>query len=164
MSTADANAPELTEDERAAIDAILAEHEGDAKAAGIGALKSVQEARGFVSDAALAAVARHLGLDPAELDAVATFYNLIFRAPVGRHVILVCDSVSCWIMGADAVTSSLSDALGIAMGETTADGRFTLLPTVCLGDCDHAPVAMVGRDMLRELDPAGAAEAVERYR
>ncbi len=161
MSTADPRAPELTEDERAAIDAILDEHEGDAKAAGVGALKSVQERRGWVSDAALQAVARHLGLDPVELDAVATFYNLIFRSPVGREVILVCDSVSCWIMGADVVSAALCDRLGVVMGGTTADGRFTVLPSVCLGDCDHAPVAMVGRKMLRDIDPARVAALVE---
>ncbi len=162
MSTADA--PHLAEDERAAIDAVLAEHAGDARAAGVGALKAVQERRGWVSDAALAAVARHLGLDPAELDAVATFYNLIFRSPVGRHVILVCDSVSCWIMGAERVREALCDRLGVAMGETTPDGRFTLLPTVCLGDCDHAPVAMVGRDLHHDIDPARVADRLEPYR
>ncbi len=162
MSTADA--PHLSDAERTAIDAALAEHDGDARAAGIAALKAVQDGRGWVSDAALGAVSHHLGLPEAELDSVATFYNLIFRAPVGRHVVLVCDSVSCWIMGSDAVRDALCGRLGIAPGETTPDGRFTLLPTVCLGDCDHAPVAMVGETLHRDIAPADASRLLDGYR
>ena len=88
---------------------------------------------------------RILGMTAEELDGVATFYNLIYRRPVGRHVILMCDSVSCWIMGYDRMRACAKKSLGIAPGETTADGRFTLLPVPCLGTCDKAPAMMVGR-------------------
>ena len=72
-------------------------------------------------------------MSTADLDGVATFYNLIRRKPVGRHVAMICDSVSCWIMGCERVRDHLCDQLGTTLGGTTADGRFTLLPIVCLG-------------------------------
>src|SRR5262249_28598428 len=88
-----------------------------------------------------------------ELDGVATFYNLIFRRPVGQHVILLCDSVSCWIMGYERLQTHLRTRLGITLGETTADGQFTLLPIPCLGTCDHAPALMIDDALYRDLDP-----------
>jgi NADH-quinone oxidoreductase subunit E len=82
---------------------------------------------------------------------VATFYNLIFRKPVGKHVIMVCDSVSCWIMGEERLIDHLQRKLGIKPGETTPDGMFTLLPTVCLGHCDQAPVMMLDGEIIANL-------------
>jgi NADH-quinone oxidoreductase subunit E len=123
------------------------------KAACIDALKIVQRRRGWVSDEALRDLAQFLEMTADELDSVATFYNLIFRKPVGRHVILVCNSVSCWIMGYDRIVDRLKERLGIGFGETTSDGRFTLLPQVCLGACDHAPVMMIDEDLHLDLDP-----------
>ena len=76
---------------------------------------------------------RFLDMSPDEVEGVATFYNLIYRQPVGRHVILLCDSVSCWILGYDGLLEHLSGRLGIGLGETTADGRFTLLPAPAWG-------------------------------
>lgn len=121
----------------------------------IDALKIVQRHRGWVSDEALADVADFLRLPPAELEGVATFYNMIFRKPTGRHVILLCDSVTCWIMGYERLRAHFARRLGIAPGETSADGRFTLLPNVCLGACDHAPVMMLDEAHHQDLDPAG---------
>ncbi|HOK44588.1 MAG TPA: NADH-quinone oxidoreductase subunit NuoE [Bryobacteraceae bacterium] len=133
------------------------------RAASIDALRIVQRRRGWVSDEALADVAELLGMSPAELESVATFYNLIFRKPVGRHVILICDSVSCWIMGYTKVRDHLKARLGINFGETTSDGRFTLLPIVCLGACDRAPVMMVDEDTHLDLTPARIDAILERY-
>ncbi len=113
------------------------------RAAGPEALKIVQRRLGWISDETLHEVASLLDMTPAQLDSVATFYNLIFRKPVGKHVILVCDSVSCWVMGYETVRDYLMKRLGVKLGETTADGRFTLLPTACLGACDLAPVMMI---------------------
>ncbi len=129
----------------------------------VDALKIVQRHRGWVSDEGLADVALHLGITLAELEGVATFYNLIFRKPVGQHVILLCDSVSCWIMGYEGVCRHLADRLGIAPGETTADGRFTLLPNVCLGACDHAPVMMIDEAHYQDLDPAKVDQILATY-
>lgn len=98
-----------------------------------------------------------------ELDSVATFYNFIFRKPVGRHVILICDSVSCWIMGYDRILERLKERLGIGFGETTTDGRFTLLPNVCLGACDHAPVMMIDEDLHIEVDPQMLDRILTQY-
>lgn len=134
------------------------------RAACMDALKIVQKRFGYVSDRHLAELAALLEMTPAELDGVATFYNLVFRRPVGRHVILLCDSIACWVMGADAARAQIRDRLGIAPGETTADGRFTLLPIVCLGCCDRAPAMMVGEDLHGTLDAAKLDEILERYR
>ena len=121
-----------------------ASHYEKPSAAAIEALKLIQAERGWVSDENLRELAALLDMSPAELDSVATFYNLIYRRPVGKRVIHYCNSVSCWMLGAEEVKESLCRKLGVKLGETTADGQFTLLPIVCLGACDKAPVVMVG--------------------
>jgi len=121
--------------------------------ASIEALKVVQKYRGWVSDECLNQVADLLDMSAEELDQVATFYNLIYRRPVGKKVILCCDSVSCWMLGADRVQERISQWLGVQPGGTTADGEYTLLPIVCLGACDHAPVIMVGDKLHHDVEP-----------
>jgi NADH-quinone oxidoreductase subunit E len=120
----------------------------DKTAVSIEALKIVQKHRRWVSDESLVAVAELLKMSPAQLEGVATFYNLIYRQPVGKTVIHYCNSVTCWMLGAEKVRERLCRHLNVELGEITADGEYTLLPIVCLGACDHAPVAMVG-DQLR---------------
>ena len=142
----------LSEPERKAIDAELG-HYPDRRAACIEALKIVQAQRGWVSDEALQAVASHLEMSPEEADGVATFYNLILRRPVGRHVIFYCDSVSCWVMGCDVIGRTMQAKYGIGPGQTTEDGRFTLLPICCLGNCDHAPAIMLDGRHHGDIDP-----------
>ncbi len=115
--------------------------------AAIDAMLVVQKHRGWVSDESLKAIAHLLEMSAEELEGIATFYNLIFRKPVGEKVILLCDSVSCWLRGYEDVKQRLSETLGIEHGETTADGRYTLLPVPCLGACDRAPVMMVGDEL-----------------
>ncbi len=127
------------------------------------ALKIVQRHRGWVCDEALKDVAALLGLSPAELDSVATFYNGIYRRPVGRHVILLCDSVSCWIMGYNPLRERLESRLGIGLGQTTADGRFTLLPTACLGLCEQAPALMIDDNVHGDLTPEKLDQVLENY-
>ena len=68
---------------------------------------------------------------------------MVFRKPVGRHVVLVCDSFACWSLGYAELRAAVEAELGVGMGQTTADGRFTLLPIVCLGACDRGPAMMV---------------------
>lgn len=128
------------------------------------ALKVVQRQRGgWVDDAALRDVADYLAMTTDEVEDVATFYNMVFRRPVGRHIILLCDSVSCVIMGYDNLLDYLHERLGIGLGETTPDGRFTLLPVACLGACDRAPAMMVDDDLHGPLTPALIDEILERY-
>lgn len=153
----------LDREEAQEIEAELTRY-GDHRALAIEALKIVQRHRGWVSGEAIADIAQRLGLAPAELEGIATFYNLVFRRPVGRHVILLCDSVSCWLMGATALQEHIAGRLGIEHGQTTPDGRFTLLPIVCLGACDHAPVMLVDDDLHLDVDSAEAVQLLERYR
>ena len=153
----------LSPEERQEIEAKLARYPAK-QAVTIDALLIVQKQRGWVSDETLKDLAAFLGMTVEDLDGVATFYNLIFRKPVGRHVVTVCDSVSCWIMGYEKIRRRLTKDLGIELGQTTSDGRFTLLPIVCLGTCDHAPAMMVGRDLYRDLSPEKLQGILEKYR
>lgn len=123
-------------------------HYADRSAVSIDALKIVQKYRRWISDECLRAVAELLEVDPAQLEAVATFYNLIYRQPVGKTVIHYCNSVSCWIMGAEQVRERLCRQLQVEPGEMSADGEYTVLPIVCLGACDHAPALLVGEKLL----------------
>jgi NADH-quinone oxidoreductase subunit E len=127
------------------------------------ALKAVQRHRGWVSDEAVRDIADYLGVTPAEVDSIATFYSVIHRKPVGRHVIWICDSVSCWITGFPGLLEHFKKTLGIAPGETTADGRFTLLPNACLGLCEQAPAMMVDRDPHGNLTPEKIDQILSRY-
>jgi NADH-quinone oxidoreductase subunit E len=123
-----------------------AESHGGAKAAMLEALRLVQDAEGWVSDSDLAEAAATLGVTAAEIESLATFYSHIFRNPVGETVILLCDGLSCFLCGADAVRDAIMARLGVGFGETTPDGRFTLINTCCVGACDRAPAALIGRD------------------
>jgi NADH-quinone oxidoreductase subunit E len=152
----------LTVREKREIEAEI-EHYQDPRAACVDAMKIVQRHRGWVSDEALQDLAPLLGMSLEELDGVATFYNLIFRRPVGEHVIMVCDSVSCWLTGYERVRDHLFARLGITMGETTADGRFTLLPIVCLGACERAPAMMIDGNLHADLSPEGIDAILDEY-
>src|SRR5512133_92110 len=121
-------------------------------AACIDALKIVQVHRGWISDEAVSDIASELNMSADEVDGVATFYTRIYRKPVGRNIILVCDGISCMIMGYESLYELFSKKLSIRFGETTPDNRFTLLPVSCLGDCDHAPVFMINNDHFNNID------------
>lgn len=152
----------LTPEERHEIDeeiAILPRRQ----AAVIEALKVVQRHRRWVDDDAVGDIAEHLEMSRDEVDSVATFYNLIYRQPVGRHVIHLCDSVSCWIVGYPEIRAALEEKLGIGYGGTTEDDRFTLLPIPCLGTCDHAPAMMVDEDLHRDLTPEDLDAILAEY-
>lgn len=138
-------------------------HHGGARGAMLETLRMIQQEEGWVSDARLREAAAELGVTPAELDGVASFYSLIFRRPVGETVILLCDGASCWLNGADAVRDALTARLGIGYGETTPDGKFTLINMACVGGCDRAPAAVVGRDrrLVGPLTPEALAQLLE---
>ena len=109
-------------------------------------------------------VAKFLEISPEELDSVATFYNMIFRKEVGKHVILICDSISCWVMGYENLRDQLLNRLGIKFGETTPDGLFTVLPNCCLGTCDCAPALMIGNDLYRNVTIEQLDEILMKYK
>ena len=152
----------LTEEDRHAIEHEM-HHYDDARAAVIEALKIVQKREGWVPDGAIPAIGAILGIPAADVEGVATFYNLIFRQPVGRHVIKLCDSLSCYLTGHEAVLGAIEKQLGIRPGQTTADNRFTLLPICCLGACDRGPVLMINDDTHFNLSPDGIAKVLEQY-
>ena len=133
-------------------------------AACIEGLKIIQQNHRWVSDEAIKELGEILLMSAEAVDSVATYYNLIFRRPVGRHVILVCDSVSCWLMGYEMLLIALSNKLAIKFGETTDDDRFTLLPIICLGTCDHAPAIMIDEDLHRDLTTDKLDEILATYK
>ena len=153
----------LTVEEREEIEAELARYPTK-EAVCIDAMKIVQRHRGWVSDEGVRDIADLLEMSAADLDGVATFYNLIFRKPVGRHVVMLCNSVSCWILGYERMREHLTKRLGIQFGETTPDNRFTLLPIVCLGACDHAPAMLVDNELHTDLGPDRIDEVLEAYK
>jgi NADH-quinone oxidoreductase subunit E len=152
----------LTEDERRDIDEVLP-HYADRRSGLLSTLKIVQRHRGWIADEAVRDVAAYFDVTVDDVESRATFYNLLFREPVGRHVILVCDSIACWVVGYEELRDALKAQLGVELGGTTADGRFTLLPIVCLGACDRAPAMMVDDDLHGPVTPADLAGVLARY-
>jgi len=123
-------------------------------AVAIDALKIVQKHHRWVSDEALFALADYLDMSAAELEGIATFYNLIYRKPVGKQIISLCNSVTCWIKGYDNLEKHISARLNIGLGGTTDDDQYTFLPAPCLGACDRAPVMMLGEELHDHLSEA----------
>jgi NADH-quinone oxidoreductase subunit E len=130
----------------------------------IDALKIIQHHRGWVSDESVKDIAEFLDISNEDVDGIATFYSRIYRKPVGRNVILLCDNVTCMIMGYQSLFEYISRKLGINFGGTTPDGRFTLLPISCLGDCDNAPVLMINTDHYNRLTIEKIDELLESYK
>ncbi|MBI2817024.1 MAG: NADH-quinone oxidoreductase subunit NuoE [Acidobacteria bacterium] len=153
----------LSAEEKAELDRELQQYPARQSAC-IDAMKIVQRHRRWLSDEALRDIGEYLGMSVADLDGVATFYNLLFRKPVGRHVVMICDSVTCWIMGYEKLRDTLMNRLGVSLGETTSDDRFTVLPIVCLGNCDKAPTLMVDRDTYGNVSPETVEEILARYK
>jgi NADH-quinone oxidoreductase subunit E len=109
-------------------------------------LHIVQRERGFVSPQAEEWVAALLGISALQVREVLSFYTLLHRKPVGRYVIQVCRNISCFLAGSEDIVKHLEKKLGVRAGETTADGKYTLMAVECLGNCDHAPCLMVNDD------------------
>jgi NADH-quinone oxidoreductase subunit E len=138
-------------------------HYADPRAASIDALKVVQKRHGWVPDGAIYAIGDVLGIPASDVEGVATFYNLIFRQPVGRHVITICDSIGCFLTGYEDTVAAMKKQLGIELGQTTPDNRFTLLPICCLGACDKGPVLMIDEDTHGNVAAADVAKLLEQY-
>ena len=121
----------------------------------------LQDHYGFLSDEALEEAALLLGMTPLEMEELATFYTFIFREPVGKYVIHVCDSIICWMDGYESIRDYLCQKLGIKMGETTPDGLFTLLPVCCIGYCDRSPAILINRKVYGPLTPEKLGNILE---
>ena len=134
----------FTADRRAKLEAICARYPADQrKSAILAALYLAQDQQGYLTLNAMRHVAEAIGCTPAQVEDVVSFYTMFYTRPVGRHVLQVCRTLSCALMGAERVTEELAQALHIRPGETDAAGEFTLLEVECLGACDRAPVVGV---------------------
>lgn len=125
---------------------------------------ALQKHYGYLSDEAVHEAAELLSMTPLEIDELATFYDFIYREPVGRYVIHVCDSAICWMFGCESVLDYLSRKLAVVAGGTTADGLFTLLPTCCVGYCDHAPVMLINGKSYGHLTPESIDQVLDTLR
>lgn len=125
---------------------------------------AVQRHYGYLSDEALHEAAELLDMTPLELEEIATFYDFIYREPVGKFVIHMCDGVVCWMFHENSVFKHLCEKLGVSVGETTADGLFTILPTACIGYCDHAPAMIINGNFYGDLTPERIDEILEKLK
>lgn len=127
-------------------------------------MEELQRHYGWLTDEAVREAAELLGLTPLQVEELATFYEMIYRRPVGRRVIHVCDSISCWAVGGVTLMNFLAEHLGVAPGGMTADGVFTLLPCCCLGNCGEGPTMMIGDTLYGRVTPERAEEILRRER
>jgi NADH-quinone oxidoreductase subunit E len=130
----------------------------------INVMYQVQKHYGYLSDEGLLEAAEILGLTPLELEELATFYDFIYRRPVGKFVIHVCDGVVCWMFHENSVFEYLCQKLEVCAGEISADGMFTVLPTACIGFCDHAPAMLINGRMYGPLTPELIDEILEKLK
>jgi NADH-quinone oxidoreductase subunit E len=127
-------------------------------------MMALQDHYGYLSDQAIEDGARLLNMTPLELEELATFYDFIYREPVGRYVLAVCDGVVCWMNGHERILDHLRRRLGVGPGETTEDGLFTLLPVGCIGYCDLSPAILVNRRPHGPMTPESLDALLDRLR
>jgi len=118
---------------------------------------------GYMNDEAVREAAAILRMTPLEIEELATFYDFIYRRPVGKFVIHVCDGVVCWMYHYCSVFTYLCRKLGVEAGETTADGLFTVVPTACIGDCHNAPSMLVNGEFFGNLTPEKIDSILDRF-
>jgi NADH-quinone oxidoreductase E subunit len=131
------------------------------EAALIPLLHKVQRVRRCISDETAAEVAEFLGVPEQRVLGVVTFYTMFFRRPVGKYVIWHCKTLSCHLRGAPDVLEAMKKKLGIGVGETTTDGKFTLMQTECLGLCDLAPAILINDERYEHLTPESVVKILE---
>ena len=125
---------------------------------------ALQEHYGHLSDDAVQEVASLLAMTPLEVEELATFYTFIYREPVGKYVIHLCDSLICWMDGVESLKDYICKKLAIEMGGTTADGLFTLLPVCCIGYCDLSPAMLINRKVYGHLTPEKIDKILEKLK
>ncbi|MBI1922187.1 MAG: NADH-quinone oxidoreductase subunit NuoE [Geobacter sp.] len=129
--------------------------------AAVDVMKELQRHYGWLTDEAVVEAAELLGLSPLQVEELATFYEMIYRRPVGEKVVHVCDSISCWAMGGETLLAHVAGRLGIKPGGSTADGMFTLLPCACLGMCGDGPAMMIGEALYGRVTPEMVVEILK---
>lgn len=145
----------LSAESIADIDRWVAKYPADQKQSAVmAALRIAQDQNGgWLTSELMDAVADHLEMEPVAVYEVATFYSMYELKPVGKHKICVCTNISCMLLGSDDVVAHLTDRLGIGLGETTEDGKFTLKEVECLGACVNAPMFQIGEHYYEKLTP-----------
>ena len=138
----DPKRPEFTPDQIAEVRRLQTLYP-DKQGALLPVLRMAQDVFGYISLEIEEYVAGLFGMSPAHVHEVVTFYTLFFQQPKGRHVVSVCHNLSCHLMGAKSIVEHLTRRLGVEVGETTADGRVTLLTVECLCACEQAPMMQV---------------------
>ena len=129
--------------------------------AAVDVMKKLQHHYGWLTDEAVQEASELLCMSPLQVEELATFYEMIYRRPVGRHVIHVCDSISCWSMGGESLLKQFEQILGIEVGATTSNGSFTLLPCCCLGNCGNAPAVVVADRLYGPIAPDQVSALLE---
>ena len=145
------------------LDAVLEKY-GPVEGSLITVLQQAQELYGYLSIELLAHIALRMGLKPAKVLGVATFYTQFRLHPIGKHLILLCQGTACHVNGSTAVETALLDELGVAENEITADGLFTLTNVACLGCCSLSPVMMLDGDAHGSLTPEKARQIIREVR
>lgn len=154
-----------TPERREALEAICARYPPDRRrSAVLAALYLAQAQQGHITRNAMRHVAEVIGCTPADVEDVVSYYTMFYTRPVGRHVIQVCRTLSCALMGAERVTEALAAGIGVAPGETDAAGEFTLIEVECLGACDKAPVIGVNDRWHECQSPEGVPALLEGLR
>ena len=143
---------EFSEKARAELDQVIARYP-TREGAILPALYLVQQEFGYVSLEAMERVAEIIGVSPARIYGVATFYTMFNKEPVGKYLIQVCCNLPCALMGAEEVFQYISEKLGIKEGETTPDKKFTLMKVECLGACGDAPMMQINDEYYLKLTP-----------
>ena len=145
------------------LDEVFREFAGDSHAL-VAILQRAQEIYGHLPTDVIYRIAEKQGVSPAKVLGVATFYSQFRLKPVGKNLILLCKGTACHVNGADSIAKALKEELGIADGETTADGLFTLNEVACLGCCSLSPVMMINEETFGSLTPEKAREIVRRIK
>ena len=144
----------LSPQARAEIDKWIAKYPPNRKRSAVmAALRIVQEEMGWLTNESMDAVAAYLEMEPVSVYEVATFYSMYDLKPVGHHKISVCTNISCMLRGAGDVVRHLEEKLGVRLGETTPDGKFTLKEVECLAACAGAPMFQIGKTYYENLTP-----------
>ncbi len=147
------------------IDHWIAKYPAEEKnSAVIAALMIVQEEKGYLIPEYMDAVADYLDMPPIAVYEAASFYTMYEHEPTGRHLINVCTNISCKLCGSAEVVHYLQKKLGIKLGETTEDGRYTLRSVECLGACVNAPMMQVDKDYHENLTTESIDKVLEQYK
>jgi NADH-quinone oxidoreductase subunit E len=151
----------LTEQTKAAIIRLQNQYPNP-RSALIPALHLAQKENGYLPRDVQNEIAHLFHIDPNEVNAIVTFYDMFYEEPVGKHILHVCKNASCMLRGCDQLLQQLCHKLGIKPGETTADGEFTVISSECLAACDRAPMILVDKQVIGPVKECDLEEVLEK--